>query len=459
MKNKLIILINSILILFSVVSCLKIPNEKDGKEIIIPDENFDTNTQDINVPYEVSITFSNGQTIVNNPFEGQGISVHVDKQNVTVISNTLDIEANYVLSGNTSNGFVKIYSDLRFGLLLNGVSILNPTGAAINIQSGKRVSVTLVDYTNNRLVDGGTFQMTDEERMDGTFHSQGQLIVNGAGSLLIYANDGHAIGVRDYMQINNGNITVNNATSDGIHCRDYIEMNGGKVVINAKSDGIESTNQYIIVKGGTLIIKSGNRGLKSAGNLTIAGGKIEIESLDDGIYAVNNVVINGGEIYNNSDKNAIVSTEGAIALTGGLLVTSGKKNVFDCVKTFSITGGTAIGTGVATVIPDASASRQRTVVWGASKFTAGQLIYIKSSNNAEVLTFKFPRAYSGNMTLVYTSPLLQANTNYTIYKDGAVSGGSEFHGLYSEAVSNGGTVAVTFTTSTVVTSVGKVSGL
>jgi len=459
MKIRPIVIISILFIVFSVVSCLKIPNEKDEKEIIIPDENFDTNTQNITVPYAVSITFSNGQTIVNNPFEEHGISVNVDKQNVTITSTTLDIEANYVLSGNTSNGFVKIYSDLRFGLVLNGVSILNPTGAAINIQSGKRVSVTLVDKTNNRLIDGGTFQITDEERMDGTFHSQGQLIFNGAGSLLIYANDGHAIGVRDYIQINNGNITVNNATSDGIHCRDYFEMNGGNVVINAKSDGIESTNQYIIVNGGTLKIKSGNRGLKSAGNLTIAGGRIEIESLDDGIYAVNNVVINRGEIFNNSEKNAIVSTEGAIAITGGLLVTSGKKNVFDCVKTFSITGGIAIGTGVATVIPDASTSKQRTVVWGASKFTAGQLIYIKSSNNAEVLTFKFPRAYTGNMTLVYASPLLQANNNYTIYKGGAVSGGSEFHGLYSGAVSSGGTVATTFYTSAMVTTVGKVNGL
>jgi len=193
--------------------------------------------------------------------------------------------------------------------------------------------------------------------------------------------------------------------------------------------------------------------------MTIAGGRIEIESLDDGLYAVSNIVFTGGDIYAYSSKNAIVSKEGAIAITGGKLVASSPKNVFDCVKTFSITGGTAIGTGAATVVPNESASKQQTVVWGASKFTAGQLIYIKSSNNAEVLTFKFPRAYSGNMTLVYTSPLLQANTNYTIYKGGAVSGGSDFHGLYSGAVSSGGTTEATFTTSAMVTSVGKVNGL
>ena len=458
MKTKFIIFTVSMLIMFSAVSCLKIPDEKDEKEIIIPDENFITNTQNISgIPYAVKINFSNGQTDVENPFKEYGVTVNVDKQNVTIISTTLDLEVNYVLSGNTSDGFVKIYSDLRFGLILNGVSILNPTGAAINVQSSKRVAVTLVDKTYNRLIDGGMFEMTADERMEGTLHSEGQLIFNGGGSLLVYGNEGHAIAVRDYIRINSGNITINNASSDGIHCRDSFEMNGGNVEINAQSDGVESARQYITISGGTLKIKSGNKGLKSAENMEISGGRIEIESLDDAARAEDNLVVTGGEIYCYSNKNGFVSTGGAIAVTGGLIVTSATKNIFDCAKTFSVTGGTAIGVGNATIIPNESASRQWTVVWGASKFTAGQLIYIKSSNNSEVLTFKLPRAYSGGMTLVYTSPLLQANTNYTIYKDGAVSGGSDFHGFYSGAVSGGGTTAATFSTSDMVAIVGNVS--
>ena len=448
---------SSVLIMFSVISCLKI--HEDEKEIIIPDENFDTNTQNISgLPYVVSINFSNGQTIVNNPFKEYGVTVNYDKQNVTIISTTLDIEINYVLSGKTTDGFVKIYSDYRFGLVLNGVSILNPTGAAINIQSGKRVSVMLVDKTSNRLIDGGTFQMTSGEDMKGTFFSEGQLIFNGTGSLLVYGNYGHAICVDDYIRLNSGNITVNNASSDAIHCRDYFEMNGGKIVVNAKSVGVNSEKGYIMINGGTLqVIKSGGNGLKSAENLTISGGKVEIESLDDGICAKSNLVITGGEIYCYSDKTGIVSTGGTIALTDGLLVTSGRKNAFDCGKTFSITGGAAIGIGSTTNIPNASASRQRSVVWDTSSFTAGQLIYIKSSNDSEVLTYKLPRAYSGSMALVFTSPLLQANTDYTIYKGGTVSGGTNFHGFYSGAVSSGGTAAATFNASAMVTAVGNVN--
>ena len=452
MKTKYIIFM---LIMFSVASCLKIPDEESRKEIIIPDENFETNTQNISVPFAVSINFINGQAEVNNPFENYGVTVNIEKQNVTIISTTMDMEVNYVLSGNTSNGFVKIYSDLRFGLILNGVSILNPTGAAINIQSGNRISVMLVDHTSNRLIDGGSFQMTAGEDMKATFFSEGQLIFNGAGSLLVYGNYGHAICSDDYIRINNGNITVNNATSDGIHCNDYFEMNGGKLVVNAKSDGVDCAKGYITINNGEIQIYSGNKGLKSIENLTISGGRTEIESLEEGIRAEGNIVVTGGEIFCYG-RAGLMSRNGAIAITGGLLLTSGTRNAFDCAKTFSITGGTVIGVGRATTIPNESASRQRTIVWGATRFTKGQLIYIKSSHNAEVLTCKLPRAYSEDMALVYSSPLLQANTGYTIFKGGTLTGGSDFHGLYSGAVSNGGTTAATLNTSSIVTIVGNV---
>ena len=440
------------------VSCLKTINEEEEeikKEIIIPDENFVTNTQNINVPNSVKINFSNGQTIVDNPFDGRGITVNVIKQNVTITSLITDIEVNYVLSGNTSDGFVKIYGDNKIGLILNGVSILNRTGAAINIQSSKKVSVLLVNKTSNRLIDGGTFQIPEGERMNGTFYSEGQLIFDGDGSLSVYGNYGHAICVHDFLQINSGTITVNHANSDGFHCRKYFLMNGGNVSIKAHSDGVDCTNgQVIIDKGMIKIDKSCAKGLKSAENTTIYGGKIEIESTDNGIDAVGNITILGGEIYCNSGKNGIVSKEGEITIMDGLLVLMATKNAFNCNKSFSITGGTAIAMGSASVIPSESACKQLTMVWNTSKITDGQLIYIKTSNNSEVLTFKSSRAYSGNLALVYTSPLLKISTSYTIYTGGAVSGSNHFHGLYNGAVSSGGTAAATFTTSKMVQLVG-----
>ena len=454
MRTKVIIFI---CIMLSVASCLKVPDEADENGIILPGaEVFHPNTQNITVKNAVSITFSGEQAVVNNPFESFGVTVNVDKQNVTISATVSDFEAeiNYVLSGITANGSVKIYSDYKIGLVLNGVSIQNPIGAAINIQSSKKVSVTLVDKTQNRLVDEGVFEMTGGERMNGTLYSEGQLVFDGAGSLLVYGNYSHAICVHDYIEIDNGNIQVFHAKSDGIHCRKYFQMYGGSMVINAKSDGVECTNGYVTINGGAIkISNAAGVGIKSNENLTITGGRIEIEARD-GIRAEGNIVVTGGEIYCNSDRSGIVSNR-AIAVAGGRIVASATRNVFDSGNNiFSITGGTAIGVGGATIMPTTSECRQRSVVWGASKFTAGQLMSIKSSNDSEVLTFKLPKAYSGSMTLIFTSPLLQANTTYTIYKGGSVSGGVDLHGLYSGAVSSGGTAAATFTTSNMITTVG-----
>ena len=296
------IIIFTCLLMFSLASCLKTPDEVEENRIILPDENevFNPNAQNIYVKNTVSITFSNGQTVVNNPFEAHGVTINVVNQDVTISSTVSDTETevNYVLSGIATAGFVKIYSDYKFGLALNGVSIQNPTGAAINIQSGKRVSVTLVDKTSNRLIDEGIFEMTEGEDMKGTFFSEGQLIFDGAGSLLIYGNYGHAICCDDFIHINNGNITVNNATRDGIHCNEYFQMDGGNInIFKAKSDGVECEK----------------------GKIEMDGGGIEIESLGNGIVAESFLVFNGGEMYCNSEKSGIVSGK-AIVVTGGRIV-------------------------------------------------------------------------------------------------------------------------------------------
>ena len=462
MKTKVIYFMSSLLVIFSTFSCLKVPDEKispppiDEKEIIIPNPNFDTKTQNnLSIPYAVTIKYlTNGQVSVDNPYKDKGVTVNVDRQHVTVISTTTSVEVNYVLSGNSTNSSLKIYSELRFGVVMNGVGLQNPKGAALNIQSGRRVTVTLVDNTMNRLVDEGVFEMTENERMNGTFFSEGQLIFNGAGSLLVYGNHGHAINVRDYIRINNGSITVFHANSDGIQCRDFFEINGGSVNINAKSDGIESARQYIDINGGAIKIKAGNKGLKAVENITITGGRLEIESQEDGIRSENDVIITGGEVYSNS-RDGILSTGGSIAISGGRTVLAARRNAFSCTKTFSMTGGTAVGTGRSTTIPTASSSKQRSVVWGASDFKDQQLIYIRRSDtDAEVLTLKLSRAYPENMALVFTAPSLEANMNYLIYKGGNIPSNNHFHGLYNDGKSNGGELMTIFTTSDMVTPTG-----
>ena len=128
----------------------------DDTEVVI-DDDFETNSRDSVFSNAVTITFSDNTAIITNPYENDGVSIIQSDGNVVVTSTNLVIEINYVLSGSIQNGSFKIYSDYKFGLMMNGVDITSSDGPALNVQSGKKVTVTLVNGTNSRLIDSNTY--------------------------------------------------------------------------------------------------------------------------------------------------------------------------------------------------------------------------------------------------------------------------------------------------------------
>lgn len=579
------------------------------------DEDFVTNTKDTTFVNPVTIDFSGTTATVTNPFSSDGVTVVADGANVVITSTNQSTEVNYVLSGSTSSGSVKIYSDYKFGIGLNGVDIISADGPAVNIQSGKKVSVTMVGGTSNRLIDGTTYTASGDEDMKGTFFSEGQLIFDGAGSLQVQGRYKHGIVSDDYIRIKGGTVKVAGAAKDAIHANDYVRIDGGTINLVSTGDGIEceegyielnggtisinsadgdavktsysdtdtSITPYIIVNGGTLdvtISGKASKGLKSKGDITITagtlnltstgdayydtddadisssaaikadgnflmqggsvtitssgsggkginidgtltvddgiisvtttgdqfkyqnddtaakaiksdgnltvnggtitiktskteaegleskdiltinGGTIEIEAYDDCINASNHIAINGGNVYCYSQTNDGIDSNGTLTITGGTIISSGTtapEEGFDCDNnTFKITGGTLVGFGGATSTPTSSVSTQYSVIYGATG-TANQLIHIESADGTSIMTVKVPRAYSSQMTMLFSTPAIKSNTSYTIYTGGSTSGGTDFHGLYSGATYTKGTSAKTFTTSSVVTTVGSVS--
>ena len=101
--------------------------------------------------------------VINIDFNGEsvaitgsvpGVMVQADGAHVTVVNMSGPVK--FVVSGQTSNGSLKFYGDKRFQILLNGVEITNPNGAAINNQGSKTLYVVVADGTVNRLQDGTT---------------------------------------------------------------------------------------------------------------------------------------------------------------------------------------------------------------------------------------------------------------------------------------------------------------
>lgn len=261
----------------------------------------------------ITLTWSSSSVSIDGSYDG--VTITTDGTDVTIVSTAKKVQ--YVLSGTCSDGSFKIYSDKKFVLQLDGITLNNPSGPAINIQNGKTIEedggyphkavyVLVSDGTTNTLTDGSSYSQSVtidgiDEDQKACFFSEGQLIFSGAGTLNVTGNNRHAVRSDDYIRLRNSvkmNITANG--EDGINGKDYLIVDGGTHTINvsaSKGKGLKSDT--ILIAGGSTNItctSSSAEGIE-ADYLTINDGVIECFAKDDGINAAYSIVINGGYIY------------------------------------------------------------------------------------------------------------------------------------------------------------------
>ena len=276
------------------------------------DESYEDYIEHSSFSETVNIVYADNEATVSTLPDG--VEATVDGAGVIINSTIAGVA--YELKGSSSNGYFKIYSEKKFHLTLNGVSLTNPTGAPINIQSGKRVFVTLADGTSNSLVDGTSYNTPDDEDEKGTFFSEGQLIFNGKGSLEVTGNKKHGIVSDDYIRFRTGtNIYITASNGHGIKANDYVAIGGG--VLNIEVSGTAkkgiSSDGYVLVSGGrTTILTSGDgeydededdvsgaAGIKADLYFQMEGGQLNIKSTGAGGKGINTdgeIIINDGDI-------------------------------------------------------------------------------------------------------------------------------------------------------------------
>ena len=291
--------------------------------------------------YTVRIAFSDEGTVVTGD-KNVLRSITVNGGRVTVQSGAKGVE--YVLSGNTTKGFFKIYSDNKFKLMLDGVSIANPEGSAINNQGGKSVYVVLATGKVNNLSDGPIYNTMSGEDEKGAFFSEGQLIFSGNGTLNVNAVGKNGIVSDDYVCFRPGNkINVTSTAGHGVKANDGIFVRGGVLNVNVSANGTKGINSdaNIVVEGGrTTVITSGaslvenndtsscaaakcdstftliagvmnlkstgegGKGINSSNNIKVSGGQLNIVTFGSqglsspkGLKADGNISVSGGQIY------------------------------------------------------------------------------------------------------------------------------------------------------------------
>lgn len=263
----------------------------------------------------IYVTYNGTTATVINPLASDGVTVTISGANVTVNSTSDDTDISYNLSGTATDGLFKIYSAARFNLKMNGLSLTNTDGPAVNIQSEKKCTVTIEAGTTNTLTDGSTYASNTEDQKSALF-SEGQLDFDGTGSLTVKSNSAHAICSDDYIHILNGNITVSGATKDGIHTNDYFEMSGGTLQVTSTGDGVESEG-YVLITGGNLTTVNNSadaKGLASDSILTISGGTINLTmggNQSKGIKSAQKMVFSGGDITIKNTGGVVLEISGS----------------------------------------------------------------------------------------------------------------------------------------------------
>lgn len=264
----------------------------------------------------IKIIYNGTSVSVINPYANKGVDIKTSGADVTVTSTLLDKELNYDVSGSTTDGTLKIYSEYKYILALNSVTITNANGPAINIQSTKKCTLTLATGTTNTLADGTSYATSTEDQKS-TLFSEGQIIVKGAGTLNVSSKSKHAICSDDYIEIEDGTVNVTSAAKDGIHTNDHFNLEGGTLNVTATGDAVECEAGNIKVSGGSLIATisgADTKGLKSDSTLLISGGTINLTVSGNqakGFKAGNSITLSGGNITINTSGAPVLSASGS----------------------------------------------------------------------------------------------------------------------------------------------------
>ena len=257
-------------------------------------------------------------------------------------------EITYSLSGTSTDGGFCLTGSYKSTVELCGLKLTNPNGAAIDIQNGKRVNISVKKDTENTLTDGaGTEQKA-------CLVVKGHAEFKGKGTLNVYGNTAHGIKTGDYMSVKNCTINVLSAVKDGIHCNEYFLMESGEVNVSgtgddglqAEIDGTESTGMtedHEDEDSGNIYIVEGNlnisvsaeaaKGINADGDISVSGGNVNVNTSGNGTWDSEAL---------ETKAAAGMSSDGNVTLSGGVITLtstgSGGKGV-KCDGNITISGG------------------------------------------------------------------------------------------------------------------------
>lgn len=347
----------------------------EGTEVIQEDEDaldFGDYVENTSWSTTVRISFDGDQATVT----GAPSSVIVETNGAHVTITSAAKRVRYIVTGETTDGSLKFYSEKKFQLQLDGVDITNPNGAAVNNQCGKSFYLVLNEGTVNTLRDGENYVMEENEDQKAALFSEGQILVSGKGTLNVYSVGKHCMASDDYIFVRPGcKLYFNSTSGHGIKAKDYVHIKGGVINMEIAASGAKGINcdSLVYITGGrTTIINTGSTrletdsldntvsttcaGVKADYNMVMTGGTLNIKSTgadSKGVNVAQPFAFSGGELNVVCTGKTETVTPKGVKCDTDLNISGG--SFYSCVpngKALDIDGTLSIAEGYTSCVND-----------------------------------------------------------------------------------------------------------
>ena len=353
-------------------------------------------------------------------------------------------EITYQLSGESSNGSLTLGGSYKCTISLAGVTLTNPSGAAIYVTNSKRIQLSAKKDTENTITDGTSGSQK------AAIYSKGQLQLQGNGTLNVVGNTKHGIKSASYISIKNLTLNITSAVSDGINCEEYLLIKSGTVTISGVGDdGIQcdldedksntgeitattsvdahedENSGNIYLEGGTLnitVTAAAAKGIKADGDLRVSqadssidtaltiatSGDAAWDSSDSkvkacaGMSADGNMTVSGGTLTLTSSGSGGkgISVDGTLTISGGTITATTTGNIAYCQSTSSTTIKTTTSSETTKQLNDDLKTSPKAIKCDGAMTISGGTITATASYH-EAIESKSTIDISGSSTIVY----------------------------------------------------------
>ncbi len=365
-------------------------------------------------------TYKNGIHGKSNIVIDKGVNLYVKSTE----NNGIKAGDNMFING----GIINVEVSADGGKAING-------DADITINGGRTTVIATGNGTwevDETLTYGGDTKAAAGIGSDGIFYMNGGELyakATGSGGKGVKADlEGYITGgkiriiTEGGLYYSNGSTESHNYTgnTDNLPAA-YTSSPKGMKIGTKEEDGTTTTTYGVLqISGGDIMIRtSGNNaeGIESKGTFEVNGGTILVYAHDDGLNSTGDMTFTGGTVVAVGTNNDAIDANGNMYIKGGTIIACGANGAEAGIdineqKKLYITGGYLFSIGGR--VDGNLGSTTQGIITTTGTVSANSTVSISNSSKT-LYTFTIPPvSYSGNNTIIISTPELVSGSSYTL---------------------------------------------